>query len=106
MNNNFLLYKTFITSIWTYGLELWGCASTSNIALIQSFQSKLLRAIVNTPRYITNAMIHSDLGIPTVQDVIHDKSNKHRAKLVSSKPTPTIPIKGHYPTETETKMAS
>ena len=51
-------------------------------------------------------MIHSDLGIPTVQDVIHDRSNKHRAKLVSSKPTPTKNIKGQYPTETETKMAN
>jgi len=36
---------------------------------------------LNAPWYITNAMIHSDLGIPTVQDVIHKRSNKHRAKL-------------------------
>jgi hypothetical protein len=28
-------------------------------------------------------MIHSDLGIPTVQDIIHKSSNKHRAKLQS-----------------------
>ena len=48
-------------------------------------------------------MIHYDLGIPTVQDVIHDRSNKHR---VSSKPTPTNNIKGQYPTETEMKMAN
>jgi hypothetical protein len=26
----------------------------------------ILRAIVNAPWYITNAIIHSDLGIPTV----------------------------------------
>ena len=32
---------------------------------------------------IINAVIHSDLGISTVQDVIHDRSNKHRAKLQS-----------------------
>jgi hypothetical protein len=83
INNKLLLYKTVIAPIRTYGLELWGCASKSNIAIIQRFQSKLLRAIVNAPRYITNAMIHSDLGIPTVQDVIHKRSNKHRAKLQS-----------------------
>ena len=83
INNKLLLYKTVIAHIWTYGLELWGCASKSNIAIIQRFQSKLLRAIVNAPWYITNAMIHSDLGIPTVQDVIHKRSNKHRAKLQS-----------------------
>jgi len=83
INNKLLLYKTVITPIWTYGLELWGCAFKSNIAIIQRFQSKLLRAIVNAPWYITNAMIHSYRGIPTVQDVIHDRSNKHRAKLQS-----------------------
>ena len=29
----------------------------------------------------TNAMIHEDLGIPTVQEVIHARSTKHRIKL-------------------------
>ena len=90
INNKLLLYKTVIAPIWTYGPELWGCASKSNIAIIQKFQSKLLRAIVNAPWYI-NAMIHSDLGIPTVQDVIHDRTNKHRAKL-QSHPNPLVQI--------------
>jgi len=89
MNSKLLLCKTVIAPIWTYGLELWGCASKSNIAIIQKFQSKLLRAIVNATWYITNAMIHSDLGIPTVQDVIHVRSNKHRAKL-HSHPNPLL----------------
>ena len=89
INNKLLLYKTVIAPIWTYGLELWGCASKSNIAITQRFQSKLLRAIVNAPCYVTNAMIHSDLGISTVQDVIHDRSNKHRAKL-QSHPNPLL----------------
>jgi hypothetical protein len=57
--------------------------------IIQSFQSKLLRAITNAPWYITNAMIHSDLGILPVQDVIHDRSNKHRTKL-QSHPNPLL----------------
>jgi len=77
INNKLLLYKTVIAPIWSYGLELWGCATKSNIAIIERFQSKLLRAIVNAPWYVTNAMIHTDLGISTVQDVIHDRSNKH-----------------------------
>jgi len=89
IKNKLLLYKTVIAPIWTYGFELWGCASKSNIAIIQRFQSKLLRAIVNAPLYITNAMIHSDLGIRTVQDVIHDRNNKHRAKL-QSHPNPLL----------------
>jgi hypothetical protein len=39
--NNKLLYKTVIAPIWAFGLDLWGCASNSNIAIIQRFQSKL-----------------------------------------------------------------
>jgi len=35
------------------------------------------------PRYVTNDMIHKDLGIPTVHEVIHDISIKHRTKLES-----------------------
>jgi hypothetical protein len=89
IKNELLLYKTVMARIWTYGLELCGCASKSNIAIIQRFQSKLLRAIINAPWYITNAMIHFDMGIPTIQDVIHDRSNKHRAKL-QSHPNPLL----------------
>ena len=40
-----------------------------------------LRAIVDAPRFVNNAMIHEDLGIPAVQEVIHARSTKHRIKL-------------------------
>jgi hypothetical protein len=69
--------------IWTYGIKLWGSACKSNIAVIQRCQSKILIAIFDAPRYVTNDMIHKDLGIPTVQEVIHEKSIKHRTKLES-----------------------
>jgi hypothetical protein len=80
VNNTLLFYKTIIAPIWSYGLELWGCASKSNIAITQQCQSKILRAIVDAPWYVTNAIIHNDLGIPPIH---HDKSSKHRAKLQS-----------------------
>jgi len=73
VGNKLLLYKSLITAIWTYDFELWGCACKSNIAIILRCQSKILRATVNAPWYVTNAMIHEDLGIPTVQEVIHAK---------------------------------
>jgi hypothetical protein len=38
---------------------------------------------VNATRYVNNSMIHSDLRISTVLDVIHDRSIKHQAKLQS-----------------------
>ena len=69
--------------VWTYGIELWGCAYKYNIAAIQRCQSKILRTTVDAPRYVTNDMIHKDLVIPTVQDVIHERSIKHRTNLES-----------------------
>jgi len=66
VDNKLLLYKSIIAPIWTYGIELWGCDFKSNIAAIQICQSKILRAIVDAPWYVTNDMIHKDLSIPTV----------------------------------------
>jgi hypothetical protein len=42
VENKILIYKAMIILIWTYGLELWGCANKSNISIIQSSQSKIL----------------------------------------------------------------
>jgi hypothetical protein len=80
-DNKLLLYKTIITPIQTYGIELWGCACKSNIPVIQKCQSKILRATVDAPWYVTNDMIHKDLGIPPVQEVIHERSIKHHTNL-------------------------
>jgi hypothetical protein len=30
-----LIYKTIIKTIWTYGIQLWGAASTSNIEILE-----------------------------------------------------------------------
>jgi hypothetical protein len=38
LENKTLLYKTIIKPIWTYGVEIWGCASKSNIYVIQRSQ--------------------------------------------------------------------
>jgi hypothetical protein len=69
-----LIYKTIIIPMWTYGLELWGCASKSSISIIQRSQSKILRMIVD-------ATLHAHLGISYVHEVIHQKCNKHRTRL-------------------------
>jgi hypothetical protein len=63
--------------IWTYGMELWGCASKSNITIIQRSQSKILRMIADAPCYVSNATLHTDLGISYVQDVIHQKMQEN-----------------------------
>jgi hypothetical protein len=81
IENKLLIYKTIIIPIWTYGLELWGCASKSSISIIQTSQSKILRMIVDAPWYVSNATLYADLGISYVQVDIHQKCNKHHTTL-------------------------
>ena len=45
--NKLLKYKHVLKPIWTYGIQLWGCASKTNIQIIQRFQNKVLRIIMN-----------------------------------------------------------
>jgi hypothetical protein len=47
--NKLLISKAVTKPIWSYGIELWGCASKSNIVIMQRSQSKILRAIANAP---------------------------------------------------------
>jgi hypothetical protein len=38
--------------LWTYGIQHWGTTSNSNITILERFQSKVLRLIVNAPWYV------------------------------------------------------
>jgi hypothetical protein len=58
-------------------MELRGCGSKSNIPIIQKIQSKILRMIVDSPWYVSNATLHADLGISYIQNAIRQKCNKH-----------------------------
>ena len=75
------LYKTVIKPVWTYGIQLWGTASNSNIEIPQRFQSKTLRSLINAPWYVTNETIHRDLKIPTVKDEIYKSRNRYSARV-------------------------
>ena len=37
--NKLLIYKSKIKPVWTYGIQLWGTASNSNIQIIERFSS-------------------------------------------------------------------
>lgn len=76
-----LLYQQIIKPIWTYGIQLWACASKTNINRIQARQSVILRAIADAYRYSRNDDIHRDLGVSFVQEVIKDFANKHEQRL-------------------------
>uniref|UniRef100_A0A1B6KCY8 Reverse transcriptase domain-containing protein n=1 Tax=Graphocephala atropunctata TaxID=36148 RepID=A0A1B6KCY8_9HEMI len=81
LENRILLYKTVLKPIWTYGISLWGCTSNSNIDIIQRFQSKTLRNILQAPWYMNNKIIHSDTNIPFVKDEITRFSTSYLRKL-------------------------
>jgi hypothetical protein len=83
LENKVLLYKTIIKPIWVYGIEVWGCASKSNISIIQRRQSKILRIITNAPWYVNNQTLHTNLNIPYINDVIKERSTTHNNKLAS-----------------------
>jgi uncharacterized protein YeeX (DUF496 family) len=70
VHNKFTLYKQVIRPVWSYGIQLWGCASESNIQVIQRYQNKVLKCIVNAPWYVRNSDLHRDLEIETVADII------------------------------------
>jgi hypothetical protein len=79
-SNKLLIYKTKLKPIWTYGIQLWGTASTSNIEILECFQSKALRMIVDAPWYVQNTVIRRDLQIPTVKEEIR-YSSQYSARL-------------------------
>jgi hypothetical protein len=49
LENKLLIYKAVIKPIWSYRIELWGCASKSNIVITQVSRLKIFRAIANAP---------------------------------------------------------
>jgi hypothetical protein len=91
LENKLLLYKTILRPIWTYGIPLWGTASQSNIEILQRFQNKVLRAIVNAPWYVPNSILHADLSIPTIREEVTKHNITHKDKL-RQHPNQLIPI--------------
>jgi hypothetical protein len=80
-SNKLLIYKTILKPIWAYGLQLWGTASTSNIEILERFQSKALSMIVDASWYVLNTVIRRDLQILTVKEEIRRYSSQYSASL-------------------------
>jgi len=89
IQNQRLIYKAVMKPIWSYGIELWGCASKSNIVIMQRSKSKIPRAITNAHLYVTNHTVHTELKVSYVSDVIHERINKHHNSL-EAHPNPLL----------------
>ena len=81
LSNKILLYKSILKPIWTYGIQLWGSASDSNINIIERYQSKTLRNMVNAPWFIPNELINKDLNISTVKEETKKFHQKYKNRL-------------------------
>lgn len=81
IQNKILLYKMVLKPVWTYGIELWGCAKPSNIKLIQTFQNKTLRKMIGAPYYVSNRTIHEDLKIPYVTEEITRRPGNYQNRI-------------------------
>jgi hypothetical protein len=49
--------------------------------MIQRFQNKVLKCIVQVPWYIRNSDLHWGLGIETVTDIISRLASSHKKRL-------------------------
>ena len=83
LRNKRLIYNQIIKPIWTYGIQLWGCTKPSNRLIIQRVQNKCLRSITGAYWFERNEDLHSDLDIPTVEEVIRCFAGKHEKRLHS-----------------------
>jgi hypothetical protein len=76
-----LIYKVILKPIWTYGIQLLGTTSNSNIEILERFQSKVLRLIVDSPWYVSNSVIRNGLQIPTVKEEISQFSSHYNVRI-------------------------
>lgn len=83
VTNKLLIYQQILKPIWTYGIQLWGCTCKTNRNLIQRFQNKVLRDIVDAPWYIRNDDLHRDLKVNHVTNEIKKIARSHHNRLHS-----------------------
>ena len=98
--NKLLLYKCVLKPIWTYGIQLWGCAKPSHTQIIQRLQSKILRSITGAPWYVSNLTLHTDLRIPFVTEEIrrlyhlyHSRLAQHPNNLITDLASPPLMVR-------------
>jgi hypothetical protein len=112
--NKLLVYKAILKPIWTYGIQLWGTASNSNVDILERFQSKFLRKITDTPWYVPNAVIKRDLQEPSVRQEMRTFSVTYHAGLegypndlatsLLQQPPQNHRLKRYYPADLATRF--
>ena len=80
--NKLMLYKQILKPVWTYGIQRWRCVKQSNIDIIQRFQNKVLRNIVDAPWYFRNVELHRYLQMELVMNEIGKFARKNEERFL------------------------
>jgi hypothetical protein len=68
--------------MYRYRLQIkWDYKKKSNVEILERFQSKVLRLIVDAPWYVSNTVIRYDLHMPTVKEEICTYSSHYSHRL-------------------------
>lgn len=81
VNNKLLTYKSVLKPVWTYGLELWGTASNSNLEILQRFQNAVFRTIINAPWFVKVTEVHDYVKMLTIKEEIYNASKRYKTRL-------------------------
>jgi len=115
LSNKLPVYTLTLKPIWTYGIQLWGCASNSHLDILERFQSKALRMLTNAPWYVPNAIITNDLSVTTIRQEVkkkHCKTYRQRLAVHPNHLATTLlqglpcnrRLKRHYPEDLVTRF--
>jgi len=80
IHNKLMSYKQILMPVWTYGIQMWGRMKQSKNDIIQRFQNKVLRNIVDAPCHIRIADLHRDLQMEIVKNEIGNFAKKHEER--------------------------
>ncbi|BES89765.1 Reverse transcriptase (RNA-dependent DNA polymerase) [Nesidiocoris tenuis] len=84
-----LLYLMLIRPIWQYGCSIWGASCATQIRRIQAQQNRVLRLITDAPWFVRSSILHRDLDIQMVQEVIQSTSTRTH-QTMTNHPNPVF----------------
>lgn len=70
------IYKAYLRPILLYSCPIFSNCSKTQMNRLQIYQNKILRIIYNTNSRTKTALLHDLANIPTIQDKIHEMTNK------------------------------
>ena len=95
LENKLLIYKTVLKPVWTYRIELWGCATKSN-SCHPAISIQTSQNYNQCPMVCLQPTLHSDLHILQVRTVFRERTATHHTTL-DSHPNPLMEPLVHPP---------